>query len=94
MIADRIRELREAANITQAELARQLGITRNGVNSWEQGFSTPSPASIVELALFFHVTTDYILGLEGHSAINVDGLSDRDVALLAELAGRLKKQAE
>lgn len=90
MIAERIKELREARKITQAELARLLGITRNGVNSWEQGLSTPSPASIVELARYFKVSTDYILGLEGRTAINVDGLSDRDVALLAELANRLK----
>lgn len=35
MIADTIRELRLARNWTQAELARRLGITRNGVNAWE-----------------------------------------------------------
>lgn len=92
MIADRIKILREARGITQAELARQLSLTRGGVNSWEQGFSTPSPASIVELARFFKVSTDYILGLEERATINVDGLSDRDVALLSELAARLKNK--
>ena len=90
MIGDRIKTLREVRGITQAELARSLSLTRGGVNSWEQGLSTPSPASIVELARYFKVSTDYILGLEGRAAINVDGLSDRDVALLAELANRLK----
>ncbi|MBD9097587.1 MAG: XRE family transcriptional regulator [Ruminococcaceae bacterium] len=47
---EKIKALREARGITQAELARKLSITRGGVNSWEQGFSTPSPASIVEPA--------------------------------------------
>ena len=37
MTADRIKVLREARGWTQAELARRLNITRNGVNSWEQG---------------------------------------------------------
>lgn len=94
MIADRIKALREAKGITQAELGRSLSVTRGGVNSWEQGISTPSPASIVELAKYFHVSTDYLLGLDGTASINVSGLSDKDIALLAELVSRLKEQTE
>ena len=44
MMADKIKALREARSWTQAELARRMGITRNGVNSWEQGLSIPWPA--------------------------------------------------
>lgn len=91
MIAEKIKSLREARRITQSELARQLGITRNGVNSWEQGLSTPSPASIVELAKFFCVSTDYLLGVSSSQAVDATGLSQRDVALLAELSERLKQ---
>ena len=58
MTADRIRALREARGWTQAELARRLNITRNGVNSWEQGLSMPSPACLVDLAKLFSVSTD------------------------------------
>ena len=61
MTADRIRALREARGWTQAELARRLNITRNGVNSWEQGLSMPSPACLVDLAKLFSVSTDYLL---------------------------------
>ena len=67
MIAEKIKALREARSWTQAELARRMGITRNGVNSWEQGLSIPSPASIVELAKTFSVSTDYLLGGGGAS---------------------------
>ena len=90
MIAERIKELRQARGWTQADLARRLSITRNGVNSWEQGLSTPSPASLVDLARLFCVSTDYLLGLERLTTVDVTGLADRDVAVLAELAERLK----
>ena len=90
MIAEKIKALREARNITQAELAKQLGITRNGVNSWEQGRSMPSPAYLVELAKFFKVSTDYLFGLGEIKTINVEGLSDKDIGILTELAERLK----
>ena len=60
MTSERIKALREARGWTQAELARRLSITRNGVNSWEQGLSMPSPACLVDLAKLFSVSTDYL----------------------------------
>lgn len=91
MTSERIKELRQARGWTQADLARRLGVTRNGVNSWEQGLSMPSPASLVDLAKMFSVSTDYLLGVERLDMVNVSGLDERDVAILAELADRLRK---
>ena len=65
MTAERIKALREARGWTQAELARRMSITRNGVNSWEQGLSMPSPTCLVDLAKVFSVSTDYLLGENG-----------------------------
>lgn len=91
MTADRIKALREARGWTQAELARKMNMTRNGINSWEQGLSMPSPPSLVELSQLFSVSTDYLLGIEKHSTVNVTGLNENDVALLAQLADRLRE---
>ena len=90
VIAEKIKALRQARGWTQSELARRMGVTRNGINSWEQGLSMPSLSSLVELAKTFSVTTDYLLGLEHLQTINVSGLSERDVALLAEISARLR----
>lgn len=91
MTAERIKALREARRWTQAELARRMNMTRNGINSWEQGLSMPSPPSLVDLAKLFSVSTDYLLGVENHSTVNVTGLNEEDVALLAQLADRLRE---
>ena len=91
MTADRIKALREAHGWTQAELARKMNMTRNGINSWEQGLSMPSPPSLVDLARLFSVSTDYLLGVENYSAVNVTGLNEADVSLLAQLADRLRE---
>ena len=94
MIAEKIKLLREERGWTQAELARRLSITRNGVNSWEQGLSTPSPACLVDLARVFSVSTGYLLGIEATATVNVSGLSEKDVAVLAALADRLRVHRE
>lgn len=91
MTAERIKALREARGWTQAELARRMNITRNGVNSWEQGLSMPSPACLVDLAKVFSVSTDYLLGVERLETVNVTGLDEKDVAMLAQLADRLRE---
>lgn len=92
MTADRIKTLREARGWTQAELARRLNMTRNGVNSWEQGLSMPSPPLLVELAKLFSVSTDYLLGLEPLLTIDVSDLDDEDIALITQIADRLRKR--
>ena len=85
MVADKIKILREKSGMTQAELARKLGVTRSGVNAWEMGITTPSTQYIVELALLFKVSTDYLLDMPSTATISVDGLSDREIASLKEI---------
>lgn len=85
MICDKIKMLRDKCGITQASLARELGITRSSVNAWEMGLSIPSTQYIVELALIFNVSTDYLLGIERTSTISVDGLTDREIASIVEI---------
>ena len=85
MIADKIKILREKMGITQVELAKQLGVTRSGVNAWEMGVSMPSTQCIVKLAQFFNVSTDYLLGVSHTASVSVEGLSNREIAAVLEI---------
>lgn len=88
-LADKIKMLREKAGLTQAALAKTLGLTRSGVNSWEMGLSVPSTPYIVELAKTFNVSTDYLLGLADTATISVAGLSERQVVALVEMVSSI-----
>lgn len=46
----RIRELREAAGLTQAALALRVGVSRQAVNQWESGINWPSAQLLPRLA--------------------------------------------
>lgn len=91
MTGDKIKQLRLKRDMTQSDVAKRLGITRSCVNAWEMGISCPSTQYIVELANLFKVSSDYLLDISNTSSINVDGLSESEVALLSELVGCLKK---
>ena len=92
MVADKIKMLREKLGITQAELAKQLGITRSGVNAWEMGISVPSTQYIVALARFFDVSTDYLLDLPTTATVSVDGLTEREIASIVEVINCYKSK--
>ena len=59
---NRIRELREAAGMTQADLADRLQVSVPTVSRCESGVIRPSVGNLIELAEIFGVTTDAILG--------------------------------
>ena len=91
-LAGKIKLLRERKALTQSDLARQMGLTRSSVNAWEMGLSVPSTQYIVELAKTFGVSTDYLLGMEADAAISIAGLTENEVALVAELIERLREK--
>lgn len=85
MISEKIRELREQSGLSQSQLAKQLDVTRSSVNAWEMGLSTPTTQYIVALSRLFHVSTDYILGMEHGQSISLSGYSEEEITLILNL---------
>lgn len=79
--ADRVKYLREQAGLTQTQLARKLCLSRASVNTWEMGLSAPSTPFIVELSKLFHVTSDYLLGLDSLT-IKTDNLTEKEISAI------------
>lgn len=61
-IADNIRAFRKARHMTQEQLAQAMGVSIGAVSKWEQGSSAPDLLLIVELARFFEISVDVLLG--------------------------------
>ena len=59
-----IKELRLKTDITQEELADALRVSVQTISRWENGVNTPDLAMLPQLAVYFKVTTDFLLGLE------------------------------
>ena len=85
MIPDKIKQLREQAGLSQAQLAKKLDVTRSSVNAWEMGLSTPTTQYIVALTKLFHVSADYILEVEADMSISLRGYMEKEVALVLSL---------
>ena len=62
--SERLKELREESNLTQKTFANKLNISKSAVSAWEIGRNQPSYDLLIEIAKFFNVSTDYLLGIE------------------------------
>ena len=83
MLAKKIKELRGARGITQVELAKNLGVTKQCVSNWENDNIQPSIEMLIKLASYFNVSTDYILGLERKKVLDVSKLTEEQIAHIA-----------
>ena len=59
-----IKELRKEQNMSQSQLATLLFLSQDTISLWECGKSYPDIVALIKLAKIFHVSTDYLLGLE------------------------------
>ena len=59
----RLLELLDENDITQIELAKRIGITNVTISRYIGGERKPRIEIVVKMAEFFHVSTDYLLGL-------------------------------
>jgi len=89
----KLKELRINARLTQEQLGKQIGVTKSVISFYELQERSPSPDVLVKLAKVFHVSTDYLLGLDGTETIDVSDLAPEDIAALRSLAERLRKNS-
>lgn len=90
-MSEKIKELRIAKNISQVELGRLLGVTKQSVSNWENNNILPSIEMLRKLAKFFSVSADYLLGLTDTRSLDVSGLSEKQIAHLQQIIDDIRK---
>ena len=80
MLGERIKNLRMNKNLSQVDLTKCLGVTKQSVSNWENENIMPSIEMLIKIANYFSVSTDYLLGLSEKHTLNTDGLSDLQIS--------------
>lgn len=89
---ENIRRLRLARNISQVDLAKALGVTKQSISNWENNNIQPSIDMLIRICEYFAVSTDYMLGLEERNYIEISGLSDCELAHITAIIDDIRKQ--
>ncbi len=64
IFAERLKDLIDEKGLNNQQVSDKTGIPRTSISNWVNGRRTVQIEALVQLALFFGVTTDYLLGLE------------------------------
>lgn len=62
---ERLRELRIKQGLSIYDLAKQIGCSHMAISRWENEVSNPNIYNAWDLADFFGVTVDYLIGRKG-----------------------------
>lgn len=85
-------QYRQAAKMTQEDLASKLGVTPQAVSKWERGIGYPDIEIACAIAEFLHITLDQLF--LGSSTITESGIkSDRDKIMSTILSDPILFQA-
>lgn len=88
-----LKKLRLDAGLTQKQLADRLWLSKATVSYYEQSVRYPSPEVLVKLARVFHVTTDFLLGIEEKKqTLDVTDLTDDDILFLQNAISLLRSK--
>lgn len=63
MFGDKLKQIRKEKNIKQEDLGKLLNVGGTTISNWENNITQPSIEQIVEIAKFFNVSTDYLMGI-------------------------------
>jgi len=96
-LGERLARLRKEHGFNQDQIGELVGLDRRAISSYEQDIRLPVCDTIVKLSKIFHVTTDYILGIDTKNLIRADGLAEEEylwfASLINDLADKNKQLA-
>ncbi len=60
---ERLKELRKDNNLSALKLSKILNVSDTTILRWENGTISPTIENLYNIAIYFKVSTDYLLGL-------------------------------
>lgn len=81
----KLKTLRQSKNYSQQMLADKLSVTKSLISSYEQDLRLPSLDMLIKLSAEFGVSTDYLLSLDRQKTINVEQLTNVQIAIVSNL---------
>lgn len=87
LFGDKLKAVRKAKNMTQADFAKELKVSSSVIAAYEQGKNFPSVSVLIEICKILGVSSDYLLGISDEISIKLSGLSDEEAQAFLQLIG-------
>lgn len=83
--------LRKNHNLTQEELGARIGLSKAVISKYENGIGYPTFDTLIHIAEYFAVTTDFLLGVEKSKTIDVSSLNETQIETIRRIIAEFNK---
>ncbi len=90
-LCEQLKKLRTDQGLTQQELGKHIGVSKAVVSKYETGIGYPTLDTLIQIAEYFGVTTDFLLGIEHGKVIDVTDLTNEEVESLYAIVREYRK---
>lgn len=91
MFYERIKELRLSMNLNQVQFGNKINASKQSVSNWESAYIQPSIDVLIRICRTFHVSADYLLGLDDRKTLDASGLGSTQIAHLQAVIDDLRE---
>lgn len=91
-MSERLKNLRTKRNWTQKQVANRIGLAISAVSAYELGTRYPSYDILLKLARLYNVSTDYLIGKDERQSIDISGLTEEEINVVAQMIEVLRKK--
>ncbi len=92
LLGKRLKMARQKQGLKQSQAASLVGVNFRQISAYENGVREPSFEILASLANLYHVSSDYLLGIEKNETLDVRNLNEKELALIAELVQILSEK--
>lgn len=85
----RLKQLRIDKRLTQAQVAKRVGVTRSMISSYETDIRYPSNDILKSLCRLFGVSSDYLLCIDDRRLLDITDLTEREATAVIEMVNVL-----
>lgn len=86
----RLQQLRMNRNLSQTDLAKKLNHSKSSICAYENNLRIPPLEVLTDIAVFFNVSLDYLVGIDKEEMVSVEGLTDEQKQIIYSLIHEFK----
>lgn len=86
----RLQQLRMDHNMSLADLGKKINRSKSVICGYENNYKTPPLDVLVQLAVIFNVSLDYLVGIDKKEMVSVDGLNDGQKEIIHSMISEFK----
>lgn len=89
----RLQQLRMSRNLSQSALGKKINRSKSVICAYENNQRIPPLEVLTDIAVFFNVSLDYLVGIDKNEMVSIDGLTDDQKDIIHAMIHEFKSPA-